>query len=81
MNIWEWKRRKLQIKIINKRKFITRISELLVIIGTSILTPIAINYANNLRGHQAYGGEYLIPILGLTIIMIIETIYEEISRR
>jgi hypothetical protein len=81
MNIWEWKRRKLQMKIINKRKFITRISELLVIIVTSILTPIAINYANNLRGHQAYGGEYLIPILGLTIIMIIETIYEEISRR
>jgi hypothetical protein len=69
------------MRIVNKKKFITRILDLIVIIGTSILTPITINYANNLRGHQAYGGEYLIPVLGLAIIMILETIFEESNRR
>jgi len=65
------------MKIRNKKKFIARISELIVFIATLILTPIAINYANTLRGHQAFGGEYLVPVLGLLIILIIETIYEE----
>lgn len=65
------------MKIRNKKKFIARISELIVFIATLILTPIAINYANALRGHQAFGGEYLVPVLGLLIILIIETIYEE----
>ena len=65
------------MKIINKKKFLVRILEILVIIGTIILTILSINYANKLRGHQAYGGEYLIPVLGLLIILVIETIYEE----
>lgn len=65
------------MKIINKKKFIIRILELLVLIGTIILTPAAIKYANSLRNYKAFGGEYLIPILGLIIIMIIETIFEE----
>ncbi len=69
------------MKIVNKKKFITRILELITILGTIILTPISINYANNFRGYQGYGGEYLIPILGLLIILVIETIYEESSRR
>lgn len=65
------------MKIINKKKFIVRILEVAVLIGIFILTPIAINYANSLRGYKAFGGEYLIPVLGLTMIMIIETIFEE----
>lgn len=65
------------MKIINKKKFIIRILELLVIIATIILTPIAIKYATAVRGYEAVGGEYLIPMLGLVIIMVIETIHEE----
>ena len=42
-----------------------------------ILTPIAIKYANAIRGYKAVGGEFLLPILALVIILIIETIYEE----
>lgn len=65
------------MKITNKKKFLVRILEILVIIGTIILTILSINYANKLRGHQAYGGEYLVPVLGLIVIIIIETLYEE----
>lgn len=65
------------MKIVNKKKFVVRILEILVIIGTIILTILSINYANKLRGYQAYGGEYLIPVLGLLVVLVIETIYEE----
>ncbi len=65
------------MKISDKKKFIVRVIEILVIIATIVLTPIAIKYANAVRGYEAVGGEYLIPLLGLVIIMIIETIYEE----
>ena len=46
----------------NKRKFIARIIELLIIIATIILTALSINYANRIRGHQSIGGEYLVPL-------------------
>ena len=62
---------------INKKKLIVRILELLVIIATIILTPMAIKYATAVRGYETVGGEHLIPMLGLVIILIIETIYEE----
>ena len=65
------------MRIRNKKKFIIRTIETLIILTTIILTPIAIIYANKIRGHTAYGGEWLIPIFGLLIILIIETIYEE----
>ena len=65
------------MRIVNKKKFVVRILEILVIIGTIILTILSINYANKLRGYQAYGGEYLIPVLGLLVVLVIETIYEE----
>lgn len=65
------------MKIVNKKKFVVRILEILVIIGTIILTILSINYANKLRGYPAYGGEYLIPVLGLLVVLVIETIYEE----
>ena len=59
------------MKIVNKKKFIVRIIELLVIIATIILTVKAIAYATAIRGYKAYGGEYLIPIIGLVIIFVI----------
>ncbi|MFR8144789.1 MAG: hypothetical protein ACLU84_06915 [Clostridia bacterium] len=65
------------MRIVNKKKFRTRILEILVIIGTIILTPLAINYANQLREYEAFGGEYLIPLVGLVVILVIETILEE----
>lgn len=65
------------MKIVNKKKFIVRIIELLVIIATIILTVIAIKYANQIRGHKAYGREYLVPIFGLFIVTIIEDAYQE----
>lgn len=69
------------MKIINKKKFITRILDLAIIILTTIVTPMAINYANAWRGYKGYGGEYLLPILGLLAILVIETIYEKSNRR
>lgn len=69
------------MKIINKKKFITRILDLAIIILTTIVTPMAINYANAWRGYKGYGGEYLLPILSLLAILVIETIYEESNRR
>ena len=64
------------MKKINKKKLIARILELLVIVATIIVTPMAIKYATAVRGYEAVGGEYLIPLLALCIILIIETIYE-----
>ena len=69
------------MKIINMKKFITRILDLVIIIATVVLTPMAINYANAWRGYKGFGGEYLLPILGLLAILVIETIYEESNRR
>ena len=65
------------MKIVNKKKFILRIIETIIVIGTLIITPISINYATKLRGYVAQGGEYLIPIFSLLIIIVIETILEE----
>ena len=60
----------MKIKV-NKKKLIVRILELLVIIATIILTPMAIKYATAVRGYEAVGGEYLLPIFALVIILII----------
>lgn len=64
------------MRIVNMKKFITRIIELIVVIGSIAITPVAINYANEIRGHVAYGGEYLIPLIGLLIVMGIETMLD-----
>ena len=64
------------MKVVNKKKLIVRISQVLVILVAIILTPISIKYATILRGYKAVGGEYLLPILASAIILIIETIYE-----
>lgn len=69
------------MRIINRKKFIVRISEILIIIATIILTVVSINYANKIRGHIAYGGEYLIPVFGMLLILILETNLEESEER
>ena len=48
------------MKIVNKKKFIVRIIEILIIIATIILTIISIDYATKMRGYDAFGVEYLI---------------------
>lgn len=68
------------MKVVNKKKLIARILEIIVVLETIIITPRAIHYANELRGYKAFGGEYLIPVLGLLAILIIETIYEEFEK-
>lgn len=69
------------MKIVNKKKFIARITELIIIITTIALTPISISYANAWRGYKGYGGEYLMPVLGLLLILIIENILQERGER
>lgn len=69
------------MKRINKKKFIVRIIELLVIIATIILTIKAIAYANAIRGYKAYGGEYLVPVFGLLIILILEDWLQESEKK
>ena len=69
------------MKKFNKKKFIVRIIELLVIIATIILTIKAIAYATAIRGYKGYGGEYLVPVLGVLIILIIEDWYQESEKK
>ena len=71
----------MKFKIKNKKKFIVRILEILIIVATIILTLLAINYATEVRGYSSIGGEYLIPIGGSFIILVIETIYEEKKKK
>lgn len=47
-----------------------------IIVCSIIAMPFAINYATRIRGYKAYGGEYLIPILG----WIIATFFYEICK-
>lgn len=65
------------MKIKNKKKFIVRILELITIIATIILTIISIKYANRIRGYKAFGGEYLVPVLGLIIVLVLESFLDE----
>ena len=69
------------MRILNKKKFTIRIIEILIIIATIIFTILAIKYATAVRGYDAIGGEYLIPIIGLLIVMIIEDIYQENEKK
>lgn len=69
------------MKVINRKKFIVRIIEIVIVIATIVLTLVSINYANKIRGHIAYGGEYLIPVFGLLLILVLETNLEESEER
>lgn len=50
-----------------------RILEILIIVISIRLTPLAIEYANEVRHYKAYGGEYLLPLFGVLIVFLIET--------
>ena len=65
------------MKVINRKKFIVRIIEIVIVIATIVLTLVSINYANKIRGHIAYGGDSLIPVFGLLLILVLETNLEE----
>lgn len=69
------------MKIVNKKKFVIRIIELLVIIATIVLTVKAIAYANAVRGYKGYGGEYLVPVFGLIILLILEDWLQESEKK
>lgn len=69
------------MQIHNKKKFAVRTIEVFIIIATIICTILAINYANKVRGYEAYGGEYLIPIVGLLIVSIVEDAYQESEKK
>ncbi len=53
-----------------------RIIEILIMIVAIRLTPVAIEYANSVRCYKAYGSEYLLPLFGLILILLIESIVE-----
>ena len=65
------------MKIVNKKEFLVRFIELIVIVLTIIITVVSIKYANKIRGYRAIGGEYLIPIIGLIILLAIEELYQK----
>ena len=65
------------MKITNKKKFRVRILELITIIATIILTIVSIKYANRIRGYKAFGGEYLVPVFGLIIVLVLESFLDE----
>ena len=65
------------MKITNKKKFIVRILEHITIIATIILTIVSIKYANRIRGYKAFGGEYLVPVFGLIIVLVLESFLDE----
>lgn len=65
------------MRIKNKKKFIVRILELITIIATIILTIVSIKYALRIRGYKAFGGEYLIPVFGLIIVLVLESFLDE----
>lgn len=60
---------------------LARIVYLLIILTSIVITPYAIKYATSIRGYRAYGGEYLIPILGWIIATIFYEICKEINHR
>ena len=64
-----------------KKKVAVRTMQAVVIIASVILTKVAINYTYTLRGYDAVGGEYFVPILGLFVVWIIEELYQYSERR
>lgn len=68
--------KKMKIKI-----FIARLLEIATIILTIVLTIKSIKYATEIRGYDAVGGEYLIPIFGLMILYVIESIIERLEEK
>lgn len=58
-------------------KRVARISEVLIVLFTIYIIPKAFEYAEAIRQYKAYGGEYLILIFTMIVILAIETLLEE----
>ena len=71
----------MKLKIKNKKKFIIRIVELLIVVLTIILTILSIKLANQIRGYATVGGEYLLPIIPSIVIVILEDYLEKSERK
>lgn len=64
------------MKITNKKKFIVRIIEVIIVLATIIFIALAIKYVSQIRGYKGFGGELLLPIISLMIILILEEYLE-----
>lgn len=53
-----------------------RLLEIAIMIISVMIAPKVINYAKELRGYEAFGSEYLTPLLGLLSVFIIETVID-----
>ena len=60
------------LKITDMKKFKIRIVEILIIIATIILTALSVKLAFIERGYKAIGGEWLVPLTGAVVILILE---------
>lgn len=60
---------------------LARIVYFLIILFSIAITPYVAEYATNIRGYKAYGGEYLIPLLGWIIATVYYEICKEINHR
>lgn len=64
------------MKITNRKKFIVRIIEIIIVLSTIIFIALAIKYVSQVRGYKGLGGELLLPIISLMIILILEEYLE-----
>lgn len=60
---------------------LAKIVYLFIILSSIIATHYLIGYATSIRGYKAYGGEYLIPILGWIIATVFYEICKEINHK
>ena len=55
-----------------KKRVLKRLIESGVVVGTIKLTKLALIIAEHFRGERQYGSEWLLPIIGLFILIMIE---------
>lgn len=55
-----------------KKRVLKRLIESGVVVGTIKLTQLAVISAEQFRGERQYGSEWLLPIIGLFILIMIE---------
>lgn len=66
------------MKIVNKKIFILRIFELIIVIVTIILTILSFKYAQAQRhSTEVIGGEGTIPFFGLLTIVCLEDEFDK----
>lgn len=58
---------------------LVRVVYLFFILFSITITPKIAEYATKIRGYKAYGGEYLIPVLGWIIATVFYEIFKSIN--